>query len=835
MKIYQNQSLPSSIVFLLFIPLILQSTGFKVKIIQDSEDLPYEFCRLWKKGDIFVSNRKIWALIGSTERPLKRFDRVYAMEVSARGSVISFVPAGKNLISDTGIGAPVIETEEKRKYLTYSSLKQIKKDASEENLQFEASAIYEEGGKKAEIKTLYNFFSQKGRVDIISSLKNTGKKEFKDLHYRIYFNAFHRYYFSPFDSEDNPHLRFRVYQKKGHYLAWLNMNPYQEEPVPGTLAPGETFKVHHVLLTDTQWESLLKEIYQIFRIETFQAEVQFKDFEGDVMEVIIREVLSDSTFFRSFLEKPAYIKLPLPEGTYKVRANFFPAACEEFMVVGKDKKNSCMLRNPAQGTLKIKIRNSNEEFVPGKVTFIGLDPTKSPFFEPENPVETAKNWEPFKNSLYPPEGGIEVKVPVGSYLVYASRGPEYTLDQKVVEVLEDQHQELIFIIDKIIKTPNLISVDPHMHTQNSDGDLLIPERIKSVVAEGVDVAAATDHNYIIDYNPALMELGLSEYLAVIRGNEVTTSRVIHFNTYPLKYRPDEERNGAIFPLAERASPLFKASRKKNPECIIQVNHPRAGDLGYFNNFHLDQESAAYALNTFDTSFDVLEIMNGPYYYHSNYAAIEDWFHLLNRGYYFPLVASSDSHSADREEPGYSRTYVYYHGEKGERLNLAALMKSIKKGHSFASNGPLIDFTIDRNCIPGDTFTSKDGNVNIKISVQSSPWISVDEVRVIINGQRKIIFPVKTDENLISKFREEISLNLVKDSYIAVEVLGKRSLYPVVQRPSWSGKLEDAVLPYALTNPVFIDVDGNNRFDPPLLEKIKLTSDIPESDVPVERH
>jgi hypothetical protein len=835
MKICRNHSFFWLIILLLFIPLLLQATEFEVKIIENSKDLPYEFCRIWKKGDIFVSDGKNWALIGGPERPLKTFDRVYAMEANARGSIISFVPAGKNLISDTGIGAPVIEIKDKRKYLTYTSFKQIKKDASEENLQFEAFALYEEESKKAEIKTRYNFFSQRGRVDVISTLKNAGKEEFEDLDYRIYFNAFHRYYFNPFDWKHYPHLNYRVYQKKDHYLAWLNMNPYQEEPVPGKLSPGESFKVHYILLTDTQRESLLEEIYQIFNIETFQAEVKFKDFDGDTMEVIIKEVVSDSIFFRSFLEELYSIKLPLPEGAYKVRANFFPAVGEEFLVVGKDKKNSCILRNPAHGTIKIKIRDSKGEFVPGKVTFIGLDPTRSPYFELENPVETEKSWEPFNNSLYPQKEGIEVKVPVGSYLVYASRGPEYTLDQKVVEVLEDEHRELIFTIDKVVKPANLISIDPHMHTQNSDGDLLIPERIKSVVAEGVDVAVATDHNYIIDYAPALRELGLSEYLAVIRGNEVTTSRVIHFNTYPLKPRPDEEHNGAINPLAEEASTLFKASRKKDPECILQVNHPRAGTLGYFNNFHLDQESAAYALNTFDTSFDVLEIVNGPYYYDSNQAAIEDWLHLLNRGYFFPLIGSSDSHSADSEEPGYSRTYVYYEGEKGENLNLAALMKSIKKGRSFASNGPLVEFKMDGKYIPGDAFTSKDGKADIQITVQGAPWISVDEIRVIVNGERKIIFPVKTRENLIIKFTEEISLNLVKDSYIAVEVLGKKSLYPVVQRPSWSGKLEDAVLPYALTNPVFIDVDGNKRFDPPLPEKIKLTTNIPESDVPVARH
>jgi hypothetical protein len=54
----------------------------------------------------------------------------------------------------------------------------------------------------------------------------------------------------------------------------------------------------------------------------------------------------------------------------------------------------------------------------------------------------------------------------------------------------------------------------------------------------------------------------------------------------------------------------------------------------------------------------------------------------------------------------------------------------------------------------------------------------------------------------------------------VELTGTGSLYPVVQVRSRSGQLVDAVTPYALTNPVFVDVDGNGRFDPPLPRVIR---------------
>ena len=349
------------------------------------------------------------------------------------------------------------------------------------------------------------------------------------------------------------------------------------------------------------------------------------------------------------------------------------------------------------------------------------------------------------------------------------------------------------------------------------------------------MAVATDHNYIADYFPTLKKLGLNKYLAVIYGNEVTVSGLIHYNTYALKYRPGEEGNGAIYPVADEASPLFDRSRKKDPKAILQVNHPRSGTLGYFNMYLLDLESAAFARVNFDTSFDLLEVMNGPYYHSSNFWAIEDWLHLLNRGYYFPLIGSSDSHSIDKGEPGYSRTYVMYEGEEGDNLNWDALALSLKKGRSFISNGPLVEFKVNSKYLSGDSFTSSGGKAEIWIRVQSAPWVAVDEVRLIINGDRKFTFPVKTAKEEILKFTKQISLKLKKDSYIAVEVLGKKSLYPILQKYSSKGLLKDATLPYALTNPVFIDVDGNGKFDPPQPEKIKLRSDIPVPKKLIQRY
>jgi hypothetical protein len=821
MKVAKRNFSDLVILFLLASPLLLRA-GFEVKVIKSPADLPEHFCSLGQKGDILLLDGRNYILIGASPRLIVTSSNYpYG---NAMGSILSFVPAGKGLASDLNIGAPVLRIKDKTHQVIYSKLEQVQPAAEGAPVEFEVWGPFEDKeGRQARIKTSYVFYPEKGRVDITSTLTNTGKVAFEDLGYSLFFDAYNFYSFNPYNEKKFPGLNFRVYQKKGHSTGWISFNPVGKEETrfPGELGPGEECKLRYVLLTNTSSLSLLENIYQILETTPVKAVVYFKDFDGDSMELVVREALTSSVFYRTILEKPSSSEVLLPPGIYYFQANFFPAVVEELVEVKEGQENSCVLENPPLGTVNVKVKNSEGDYVPGKVTFLGLAPTQSPYFQPDNPVETGRSWERFKNSCFPGKDGLDVTLPVGTYLVYASRGPEYSMDQKVVEVVKEENREQVFVVDHVVATPGLVSLDPHMHTQRSDGSAAIPERIKSAVAEGVEIAVASDHNTVTDYSGALKKLKLESELAVIFGSEVTTPDVIHYNTYPMELRPSEEGNGAINSAADEASPLFQASRQKNPAAILEVNHPRAGSLGYFNNVYLDQGSAATALTSFATDFDLLEVLNGPYFFSSNRVAIEDWFHLLNRGYFFPLVGASDAHGLDGDETGYSRTYVFYDGEKGGRLDRGALIQALKKGRSFATNGPIVEFKVNGRYTSGDLVQANGGTVDIRLEVRSAPWVAVDEVRVFLNGERKMIFPVPASETAATRFEKDITLSLKEDAYICVEVLGKKTLFPVLQRPSRSGLLKDGTLPYALTNPVFVDVDGNAKFDPPFIEKIRV--------------
>ncbi len=795
---------------------------------REASAVPEPLRELWQPGDWFVSNSSWLALIGGPGREPELKYAPSSSSPTALGSILSFVPRKGEIKNEINVGQPVIRLDDRPLYVAYRRLSS--RPAGPEGtavLEFEGEFILPD---KIQLRILTAVrIPPDGQGLLLSStLTNTGRREAKDLGFSLYAFAGTPYNFSPSQKDKQTRFNYRLFHKRDHSLAWVDLTPPSigESPPPGTLAPGQAFTATYRLMADVDGSTLLGRVFDLLQVKWFPAKLRISGQKGRLAEVLVQDFSTSAILYRDFWKDTPLATLPLPQGAYIITANVFPAVVEGRLVVAPDGENTCVLNDPPRGKVMVKIRDGRGGAVPGKVTFIGLRPTLTPYFEPENPRQTERGWEAFKNSCYPPQTGQEVVLPTGTYLVVASRGPEYTVEHKVLEVLENSSQEVVFRIERVLNPPGLISLDPHLHTTCSDADVDVPQRLRSIVAQGLEAALATDHNRVTDYETDLRKLGLERDLAVRSGREVTSAAAgIHFNVYPAVARDLQKDERSFLFEQKAASPLFRDARERNSGAAIQLNHPRAGNLGYFNNSRLDQEAAAFALNTLGLDFDLMEVLNGPFAFASNAVAVEDWLHLLNRGRYYPLVGSSDSHTADGEEPGYSRTFVHYGGPRAEALDWGALFESLRKGKSFASNGPLLDFRVNGATL-GEMTKADSGRVDISLEVSAAPWISVDEVRLIINGERKIVFPVKNQDSLVRKFRERISLRLERDSYLVLEVLGRKTLYPVVQQPAATGQLRDAALPYALSNPIFVDVDGNGHFNPPWPVSLELKEDVP---------
>lgn len=806
------------ITFLLFTLATQLVSAVEIKKIENPQQLSERFSSLARAGDYLISNGKYLILVAVEPRDFTAIRYYPAPE--ATGAILAFSPAESGLTNELIAGPVQIRTGFDYYFPAYRIIK-APSSSGREPVSFELQALFagrfqEKGG----VRTTYTFIPGKGQVSIKTVFLNNGDKEINNLTISVYFNALHSYQFNPYHQKYFPELNFRVYQKKGIYLGWVNLGSKPAE-LPKSLKPGQSVELNYALLVRKKADELLDSIYSLLKKDAVRAEIILKNSPDKTPEIVVEEALSSVAFFRSFVKSDEPVPILLPEGTYRLRANFFPSKAEKMVKVSKAGNNRFELEKPEEGTLKIRLVDRKGKIIPGKVSFFGLEGTMTPYFEPENPIQSGRSWERFKNSVYAVKQPLEVKLASGRYLLSASYGPLYTNERQVLEVFKDQTQEITFRLDKVINLKGYISIDPHLHTINSDGTQSVADRVKSIVAENLDVTIATDHNFVTDYLPALEELGLIDYLRVFSGSEVTPlNNYLHFNNYVLTIKSEEKTNGSIITRFEKVKDLFEACQKKNPGSLLQLNHPRSGNLGYFNNIGLDQDKASYASGDLELGFDLVEVMNGAGFHRGNDQAVADWLHLLNKGHFFPAVGSSDSHQADGGEPGYSRVYVRC-SNKLKDLTWEDISSPLKKGQSFVSNGPVIEFHVNRKYQPGDLLTDKDGKVKIRVRVFSVPWVDVSEIRIIVNGERKFTSPVNSPGVKVKKFDKTFDLELKGDAFIVAEVLGQKSLYPVIQQPANSGEKEEAALPYALTNPVFVDVDGNKEFDPPWPKEIKI--------------
>ncbi|MGB0639638.1 MAG: CehA/McbA family metallohydrolase, partial [Myxococcota bacterium] len=208
-------------------------------------------------------------------------------------------------------------------------------------------------------------------------------------------------------------------------------------------------------------------------------------------------------------------------------------------------------------------------------------------------------------------------------------------------------------------------------------------------------------------------------------------------------------------------------------------------------------------------FDVLEVMNR----FSRRGWIEvraDWFSLMNRGHQVTGTGNSDSHTAHLERVGFPVNLVNV-GAAGEE----GLFAAIADGQVRVSTGPLVEMNVRSGShvyAPGEQIVPGASATEVTVSVKAVPWVPVDEVRVIVNGE--VVFRADIDDaQTISRGTWTIPLTLTKDSWVIAEAgwpLG-RATRPEANTYS---RVAFGHVPVGFTNPVWLDVDNNGVWDVP---------------------
>jgi hypothetical protein len=252
----------------------------------------------------------------------------------------------------------------------------------------------------------------------------------------------------------------------------------------------------------------------------------------------------------------------------------------------------------------------------------------------------------------------------------------------------------------------------------------------------------------------------------------------------------------------------------------------------------------------------------------------DWFNLLNQGIIKSGTADSDSHTTAIIQAGGPRTFLASSTDEPSEIDPVELAASTNGGRVIATNAPFIRFEVegDGGATAGlamgrpKLVAATGATVTIRLNVQSPDWAEFDTIQVYSNtvpapvddeaphgitvpsyradpilvleaGKDFEIRRVPVEANGVEATRleadVEIPFPVERDAWIVVLVRGTDG----VSRPLWpmnpqdldresnqtlddltDGNLgEGGNTALAFTNPLFVDVDGNGRFDPSMTE------------------
>ncbi len=415
--------------------------------------------------------------------------------------------------------------------------------------------------------------------------------------------------------------------------------------------------------------------------------------------------------------------------------------------------------------------------------------------------------------VYTRNGKAMLSLPPGDYVLHAGRGFEWSVGRVAISLRAGDAKQVALQLRREVPTAGWIAADSHIHTltHSGHGDAKIEERMLTIAGEGIELAVATDHNHHTDYAPSAASMGVAERFTPVIGNEVTTKHG-HFNAFPIEpgarvVNPEQEDWAKLLPEI-RATPGVK---------VITLNHPRDLHSGFIPlggmqfNPKTGRHRQADALD-----IDAMEVITSAAMQSDIHLLYRDWFALLNRGHRIAAVASSDSHDVNRFILGQGRTYVASKDGDAANLDLDEVWRSYKEGRLLVSLGLLAQMKVNDKFTVGDLATGLKDSIKVEATVFGPAWTQADRIELFANGI--LIREQKIEDDHRAGEKARIVWQLPKpahDVHLVVIATGPgvTESFWEIPRPYQPSSKTFVPRVVGSTNPIWLDADGDGRFEP----------------------
>lgn len=474
------------------------------------------------------------------------------------------------------------------------------------------------------------------------------------------------------------------------------------------------------------------------------------------------------------------------------------------------------------GKLAVSATEDGEP-IPARVTIVGFDP--SPTHDYKVPAKFGKYAEinleerPYgivglyqidpSGNVNPPGGsrvigGNELRIEPGEYIVYVTRGPEYSVFSQRITVPAGGSAAVSAALKKVVDTSGYVCADFHMHgIKSADSVYGLESRVRAALGEGMDIIVSSDHDYVTDYGPTIEKLGVGGWMTSISGDEITPLSYGHIGVFPIEADPNSPTGGAYdYTYTASDDPinpdhdyvqtieeiLTGVDAKYEGTQVLTMNHILDKATGSFAiagvvtstgfpeveplSTYADPVSFRLPANTnsaggfqspfplgtsgmFTPIFTAVELTIGAYpdtLDHLLQTALPTYFNLLNLGLIRTATSSSDSHTSVREPVGTPRNYVISSvdprdgvGSAFSAIDQEEIAVNANAQRLVVSNGVFVRPKLKSASNPGGVTVggtiSGTGDVTLELEITSNDYFDWDRVEVYANTETT---PAKDD-------------------------------------------------------------------------------------------
>jgi len=334
-------------------------------------------------------------------------------------------------------------------------------------------------------------------------------------------------------------------------------------------------------------------------------------------------------------------------------------------------------------------------------------------------------------------GEAELPVPPGEHRVLVTRGYEWELFDTTVTVAAGESKDIAATLAHSVDSTGVMCADFHIHSMHSaDSDDPVVHKVKGAIADGLDIPISSEHEWVIDFQPEIEKLGLTDWAFGMASSELTTFTWGHFGVLPLTPRDGAVNHGAVEWIGKSPADTFATAHALPEKPIIIVNHPRSeGFGGYFSAARYNRTTNVGDEALWSPTFEAIEVFNDSDFEANRKASVADWFAFLDLGKKMVAVGSSDSHHLRTSPVGYPRTCLRFGHDDPKKLTPSLVRDVVASGNAVVSGGLFMTVAGPGGEGPGQAVKVPDAGADFTVTVEAPGWLGGDlSLETIVDGK-----------------------------------------------------------------------------------------------------